>query len=63
MADILGENALYADPNDRVELEKAIQKALISPPQPRSSLSIPGNRECVQNYSSLYRKMSHRGND
>ena len=63
MADILGENALYVDPNDRVELEKAIQKALISPPQPRSSLSIPGNRECVQNYSSLYRKMSHRGND
>ena len=60
MADILGENA-YRWPHWSVELEKAIQKALISPHNQRTVFQSQQSMMCPK--PPLFIEMSHRGND
>ena len=58
--DILGDSAIYVDPNNQKEINQAMLNALNKELPAQSSITIPTVKDCARNYTSLYlRTMKH----
>jgi glycosyltransferase involved in cell wall biosynthesis len=57
ISDILGESAIYVDPNDQEQLNLALINSLKSKKNKASYPSLPSIEECVSSYAKLYEKL------
>ena len=57
IADILGESALYIDPNNQEQLNQALIESLKIKNNKAFHQSIPTSEECALNYAELYDKL------
>ena len=59
ISDILGESAVYIDPNNQEQLNQALLDSLKIKDKKAFHQSIPTSEECAFNYAELYDKLIH----